>query len=187
MTTAANYDVRIFGGFATEITNSVVGSTLQQILGQPLTVQKIKDNKIGPFTTRYHWNQYDNPINDEFVDMYTSTYGKVPDLFTSGTFTAASAIDQAVFTAGSTEGPDIASSMRGMAVQATPKGEGQYKFQEHNNQARSAMTIAYPVPTSDEWSGNWGAAIMPESPPSQTIGMETTTIPADSDMMNCSL
>jgi branched-chain amino acid transport system substrate-binding protein len=187
MTTAANYDVRIFGGFATRITNNVVGSTLQQLLGTPLTAEKIKNNKIGPFTTRYHWNQYDNPINSEFVDTYTSTYGNVPDLFTSGTFTAASAIAQGVQSSGSTEGPDIAGAMRGMTVQDTPKGEGGYQFQEYNNQARSAMTIAYPVPTSDEVSGNWGAAIMPESPPSQTIGMDTTTIPADSDMMNCSL
>jgi branched-chain amino acid transport system substrate-binding protein len=187
MTTAANYDVRIFGGFATEITNGVVGSTLQQLLGQPLTAEKIKENEIGPFTTRYHWNQYDNPINDEFVDMYTGAYGKVPDLFTSGTFTAASAIDQGVRASGSTDGPDVAAAMRGMTVQDTPKGEDGYRFQEYNNQARSAMTIAYPVPTADDLPGDWGAAIMPESPPSQTIPMDTTTIPADSDMMNCSL
>ena len=181
-----DYDYRLFGGFATQITNSVVGGTLQKALGEPLTEEKLSGTGLGPFTTRYHWNQYDNDINSQFVDSYTSTYGVVPDLFTSGTFTAASAIVQAVEAGGSTEGADIAEALRGMTVQDTPKGEGGYTFQEYNNQARSAMTVADPVPTTDEWADSWDASIMPGEPLS-TISGDEATIPADSDQMGCSL
>jgi branched-chain amino acid transport system substrate-binding protein len=183
MTTAANYDIRIFGGFATEITNTVVGGVLQNILGD-LTAEKIENAEIGPFTTRYHWNQYDNSINESFVESYTNAYGKVPDLFTSGTFTAASATVQAVRQTGSTDGVDLIDGLTGMTVTDTPKGENGYTFQEHNNQARSEMTIAYPVPTEDQWSDNWGAAIQPGEPLAR-IDADNTTIPeSESD---CSL
>jgi branched-chain amino acid transport system substrate-binding protein len=186
MTTAANYDVRVFGGFATEITNAVVGQVLQNILGKPLSAEMIQDAAVGPFTTRYHWNQYDNEINRSFVDMYTNAYGKVPDLFTAGTFTAASSVHQAVQSAGSTDGADIAAAMKGMTVTDTPKGTDAYVYQEYNNQARSEMTVAYPVPTSDQWAQSWGAAIMPGDPVAR-VPADQTTIPQDSDQMGCSL
>jgi len=183
MTTAANYDIRIFGGFATEITNTVVGGVLQNILGD-LSAEAIEDAEIGPFTTRYHWNQYDNEINDEFVDTYTNAYGKVPDLFTSGTFTAASATVQAVRQTGSTDGVDLIDGLTGMSVTDTPKGENGYVFQEYNNQARSEMTIAYPVPTEDQWSENWAAAIQPGDPLSRISGEDATIPESETD---CSL
>jgi len=186
MTTSVNYDVRVFGGFATEITNKVVGGVLENILGTPLTEQKVRDAEVGPFTTRYHWNQYDNEINQEFVSMYSEAYGKVPDLFTSGTFTAASATAQAVAETGSTDGVDIKTGLKGMTVTDTPKGENGYTFQEYNNQARSEMSIAYPVPTSDEFADRWDASIMPGEPVARVSGDEAT-IPQDSDQMNCSL
>jgi len=179
------YDYRVFGGFATSITNGVVGQTLQKALGD-LTKEKLESANLGPFTTRYHWNQYDNDINSEFVETYTDTYGVVPDLFTSGTFTAASAISQAVTESGSTEGADIAEALSGMTVKDTPKGEDGYTFQEYNNQARSAMTVANPVPTTDEWADSWDAAIMPGEPLA-TIDASEATIPEDGDQMNCSL
>jgi branched-chain amino acid transport system substrate-binding protein len=181
-----DYDYRVFGGFATEITTSIVGQTLQKVLGKPLTKEKLEGQKFGPFTTRYHWNQYDNDVNSAFVESYANAYGKWPDLFSAGTFTAASAIVQAVEAGGSTEGADIAAELRGMTVTDTPKGENGYTFQGYNNQARSAMTVADPIPTTDEASENWGAAIMPSEPVAR-IGKETTTIPADSDDMDCSL
>ena len=181
-----DYDYRVFGGFATEITNSVVGQTLQKALGKPLTQQKLSDTEVGPFTTRYHWNQYDNEINTAFVDSYTKAYGKVPDLFTSGTFTAASAIVQAVQNSGSTEGADIAKALKGMTVADTPKGKDAYVFQKYNNQARSAMTVANPVPTTDEWADQWGAAVMPSEPVAR-IGKDQTTIPESSEEMGCGL
>ena len=181
-----DYSYSIFGGLATRVTSNIVGQTLQQALGEPLTQEKLDNSGLGPFTTRYHWNQYDNEINSSFVDTYTSAYGTVPDLFSSGTFTAASAIAQAVDSSGSTSGSDVAEALRGMTVTDTPKGEDGYTFQEYNNQARSAMTVANLAPTADEWSENWAAPIQPGEPLA-TIGKDETTIPADAPGMNCSL
>jgi len=183
---SGDYSYRAFGGFATQITNQVVGNTMESVLGSPLTAEKIENSQLGPFTTRYHWNQYDNEINDAFVDSYTNTYEVVPDLFTSGTFTAASAIHQAVQTSGSTDGADIAGALKGMTVADTPKGEDGYTFQEYNNQARSEMTVASPIPTTDEYADSWGASIMPGEPQARISG-DNATIPADSPDMNCSL
>ncbi|PSP61473.1 branched-chain amino acid ABC transporter substrate-binding protein [Halobacteriales archaeon QH_8_64_26] len=180
------YDFRVFGGFATRVTNQIIGETLQDTLGTPLTTQKLRQSNLGPFTTRYHWNQYDNEINNQFVESHTEAYGIVPDLFSSGMFTAASAIVQAVEESGATAGAEIANTLRGMTVADTPKGQGGYTFQEYNNQARSAMTIANPIPTKDEFGESWGAAVMPSTPVA-TIGADGTTIPSDSEQMNCSL
>jgi branched-chain amino acid transport system substrate-binding protein len=173
----------VFGGFATQITTQIVGQTLQNELGTPLTEEKLANANLGPFTTRYHWNQYDNEINSAFVDSYTGAYEIVPDLFTSGTFTAASAIVQAVESGGSTAPADIQAELTGMTVADTPKGQDAYTFQEYNNQARSAMTIADVVPNDEE---NWNAAIKP-SEPVETIPAGETTIPQDSPEMGCSL
>jgi len=183
---SGDYSYRLFGGFATRITNAVVGGTIQQGLGEDFTAEDVENAGLGPFTTRYHWNQYDNEINDAFVDSYTSAYGVVPDLFTSGTFTAASAIHQAVSASGSTDGPDIAEGLRGMTVADTPKGSDAYTFQTYNNQARSEMTVANPVPTAEEWADSWGAAIQPSDPVSR-ISADQVTIPEDSEDMGCSL
>ncbi|WP_255151929.1 ABC transporter substrate-binding protein [Halorarius halobius] len=178
-----DYSYRVFGGFATQITTGILGQTLQKVLGKPLSEEKLMNANLGPFTTRYHWNQYDNEINSAFVDSYTSAHGIVPDLFTSGTFTAASALTQAVEASGSTEGADIAAEMRGMVVADTPKGEDGYEFQSYNNQARSAMTIANTVPNDTD---SWNAPIKP-SDPVATIGKGSTTIPKDSSEMGCNL
>ena len=150
-------------------------------LGEDFTAQDIRDAKLGPFTTRYHWNQYDNEINDAFVDAYTATYGKVPDLFTSGTFAAASSVVQAVEAGGSTDGADIAAEMRGMTIAETPKGTDAYTYQEYNNQARSEMTVAYPVPNDEE---NWEAPIKPGEPLAR-IPADRTTL--SDDATDCSL
>lgn len=177
------YDLRMFGGFATQISVNAIGGVAERVLGEDLTEQDLKDAKLGPFTTRYHWNQYDNPINDAFVEMYTDTYGVVPDLFTSGTFAAASSVVQAAESSGSTDGADLAAAMRGMTIEETPKGTDAYVYQEYNNQARSEMTVAYPVPNTED---NWDAALMPGEPVAR-IGMDEVTLPADDDDMDCSL
>jgi branched-chain amino acid transport system substrate-binding protein len=181
-----DYSYRVFGGFATEITNTVVGQTLQKSLGQNLTEEKLEETKLGPFTTRYHWNQYDNDINSAFVESYSSAYGTVPDLFTSGTFTAASALVQAVRESGSTKGADIAAALRGMTVADTPKGNDGYTFQKYNNQARSEMTVANVVPTAEKWSDRWKAPVQPSEPVARIAG-EQATIPKNSGDLTCSL
>ena len=178
---AGDYGLRMFGGFATQISTAAIGGVAQRELGEDFTAQDIRDAKLGPFTTRYHWNQYDNDINSAFVDSYTSTYGVVPDLFTSGTFAAASSIAQAIEAGGSTDGADIAAEMRGMTIAETPKGEDAYTYQEYNNQARSEMTVAYPVPNDED---NWDAPLKPGEPLAR-IPAERTTLPSDD--VDCSL
>ncbi|MFW6003184.1 MAG: ABC transporter substrate-binding protein [Halanaeroarchaeum sp.] len=177
------YDLRMFGGFATQISVDAIGGVAQRVLGEDLTAEDIREAKLGPFTTRYHWNQYDNPINEAFVEMYTDTYGVVPDLFTSGTFAAASSLVQAVEESGSTAGADVAAAMRGMTIAETPKGEDAYVYQEYNNQARSEMTVSYPVPNTED---NWDAALMPGDPVAR-IDRDQVTLPRDDSDMNCSL
>jgi branched-chain amino acid transport system substrate-binding protein len=178
-----DYSFKVFGGFATQITTGIIGDTLKKELGDPLTEEKLQDADLGPFTSRYHWNQYDNEINNTFIDSYSSAYGIVPDLFSSGLFTTASALVQAVEEGGSTEGSDLVEALRGMTVTDTPKGKDAYTFQTYNNQARSEMTIANPVPSDEE---SWNAAIKPGEPLTR-IGIEETTIPSDSEEMECSL
>ncbi|MEF8902273.1 MAG: ABC transporter substrate-binding protein, partial [Halovenus sp.] len=137
-----DYDIQLFGGFASRVTLNVLGDTLSSTLGEDFTNEGLADAGFGPFTTRYHWNQYDNPINDAFIDMHTDTYEVVPDLFTSGAFTAASSVVQAIEQAGEASSDAVVNEMKGMTVADTPKGEDGYMYQEYNNQARSDMTIA---------------------------------------------
>jgi branched-chain amino acid transport system substrate-binding protein len=186
LTAALNYDYRIFGGFATLVTNNLIGGVVQNQLGEGFTAQDIKDAKLGPFTSRYHWNQYDNDINDSFVDTYTNTYGTVPDLFSSGTFVAASSLVQAVEEEGSLDSDDIRNGLKGMTVADTPKGEDGYTYQKYNNQARSDMTIAWPVPTQDEWADSWDAVVQPGEP-IHTMKGKQAAIPNDDSEMNCDL
>jgi len=170
------YDMQLFGGFASRVTLAPVGSTLSETLGSEFTNEGIANAQFGPFTTRYHWNQYDNEINNQFVENHAATYDVVPDLFTSGAFTAASAVVQAVESEGEVSRDAIVSGMRGMTVDDTPKGEGAYTFQEYNNQARSQMTVANVEVTPDDQE-NWPAPIMP-SDPVETVPAEDVTIPA---------
>jgi branched-chain amino acid transport system substrate-binding protein len=183
---SGDYDLRMFGGFATLISNQALGGVAQRIFGEDFTAEDLRDAKLGPFTTRYHWNQYDNDINSDFVEMYTDTYDIVPDLFTSGTFTAASSLVQAVEENGSTEADDIVDALTGMTVEETPKGQGAYRYQEYNNQARSAMTISNPVPTTDEWADNWDAPVMPSDPVAE-VEAGDATIPQNGSGMDCDL
>jgi branched-chain amino acid transport system substrate-binding protein len=170
------YDMQLFGGFASRLTLNVVGQTLQGALDE-FSDEALQDADFGPFTTRYHWNQYDNPINDSFVESHASTYGVVPDLFTSGAFTAASAVIQAMNEEGEVSADAVVSGMTGMTVTDTPKGENGYSFQEYNNQARSEMTVA-PVTVTPESQESWPAAIQPGDP-TQRVSADEVTIPAE--------
>lgn len=183
-TAMAYEEVQAFGGFAELVTTRVTGQTVEATLGEDFTAEDIQNAGLGPFTTRYHWNQYDNSINDAFIDMHTDAYGLMPDLFSAGTFVGGSALVQAIDETGSVDGGDIADAMRGMTVIDTPKGENAYTFQEHNNQAASAMTIAWPVPTDDDVAEYWDASVMPGEP-IETLEAEEVMVPADE--ASCSL
>ncbi|TYL37605.1 branched-chain amino acid ABC transporter substrate-binding protein [Natronococcus pandeyae] len=177
-TAMAYDDIQAFGGFAELVTTQITGQAVEASLGEDFTAEEIEEAGLGPFTTRYHWNQYDNEINDEFVDLHTDAYDQVPDLFSAGTFVGASALAQAIDETDSTDGEDIAEAMHGMTVTDTPKGEDAYTFQEHNNQAASAMTVAWPVPTSEEYEDTWDASVMPGEP-IETYEPDEVMVPAD--------
>jgi branched-chain amino acid transport system substrate-binding protein len=170
---------------------NLIGNTLESQFGE-ITEENIQEANIGGLASRYHWNQYDNPINDEFVPAYVNAYGSMPDFFTSGSFAAASAIAQAVEETGSEEGSDVAEAMYGMTVEQTPKGENGYVFQEHNNQAKSGMTVAEIVPNEPgRWEGEfgpeqWNAPIMPSEPVAR-ISADEAALPVDDPEMECDL
>jgi len=185
---ADEYDFNAVGGLTSWAGNAALGGTVAKVLGEDFTAQDLQDVGMGPFTTRYHWNQYDNAVNDAFVDTLTSTYGYWPDLFGGGAFAAASAIDQAVHEGGSTDGDDIRNALSGMTVRDTPKGENQYQFQAYNGQARSPMTVADVIPTTSETQEFWPQAALQPAEPKRTYGMdETTWEPGESDLMTCDL
>jgi branched-chain amino acid transport system substrate-binding protein len=180
------YDFRAVGGLTTNAGATALGGTLQSTLGD-LTEQKIDDAGLGPFTTRYHWNQYDNPINDSFVDFYSGKYGIYPDLFSAGAFTATTAIHEAVQAGGSTDSDDIRENLAGLTVQDTPKGANAYEFQDYDNQARSPMTVAPMIPTQDDVAEFWGEAPVQPGAPVQTYAKEETTPGPDSEVITCDL
>lgn len=179
---SGDLDLRLHSAFPGNIAMNLVGDILESTLGE-ITEETIEDANIGGLSARYFWNQYDNPINDEFVPSYTDAYGSLPDFFTSGTFTVASAISQAVDTTDSVDIEDVIGEMHGMTVEQTPKGEGGYVFRERNNQARSDMTIAKILPNTEE---NWDAPIMP-SEPLATMDAEDIDIPENDPSMECDL
>lgn len=179
-----SYSFRMFGAIASQVMNRVIGSVLEDKFGKPFTQEDLDETKLGPFNTRYHWNQYDNPINDRFTQMFIDAYGVVPDIFTSGTFTAASALVQAVNEVESTNSTEIARALHEMQIKDTPKGRGAYTFQPFNHQAKSPITIANFAPTEDKWKDWWRAAVMP-SEPLVRISEDTVTIPESAPEMEC--
>ena len=176
------FELRVHGPLPGLISMGVMANSLQASFDE-ITEENIQEANIGGLASRYHWNQYDNPINDGFVSNFEETYGTLPTLFAGGAFTAGSAVAQAVEETGSTNGDDIAEAMYGMTVEKTPKGENGYAFQERNNQAKSEMTIANLVPNEEE---NWGAEIMPSEPIAR-ISAEDATLPEDDPDMECDL
>ena len=184
LSTGFAYDVQLFGGFADLLSTQLIGDTIVEGLGEDFTAEDIREAGLGPFTSRYHWNQFDNPTNDAFTEMMVDTYGMVPDLFTSGTFAAGSAIVQAVEESGSVDADDVAATLRGMSIDDTPKGDGGYAFRESDNQAVSDMTVAWPEPTADEFAETWPTVLMPGEPIATMSGDE---IVVPEDEMTCDL
>jgi branched-chain amino acid transport system substrate-binding protein len=178
---ANDYDFRFAGGLGTRLSAGALGATLSGSLDE-VTAESIRQSGLGPLTTRYHWNQYDNDVNTEANQVHRDNYGTNADLFTSGMFTAASSIVQAVESSGSGQPADIVNALNGMSVTDTMKGEGGYEFQEYNNQARSAMSVVDLVPTEN--NEFWDAPVQP-SAPLQTYSMGETTLTEENT--DCSL
>jgi branched-chain amino acid transport system substrate-binding protein len=184
-------DLRGYAAFPGRTAMNLIGNVLESEFGE-ITEDNIDDANIGALASRYHWNQYENPINEEFVPAYTEAYGSAPDLFTSGAFAAGSAVAQAVEETGSQDPNDVADAMYGMTVEETPKGEDGYVFQEHNNQAKSPMTVARIVPNNEgRWedplgTDDWNAPIMPGEPVAR-VSADEAALPTDDQDMECDL
>jgi len=177
------FDLRGYGAFAGEFALREMaggfGAGLDEVTAESID----KEANFGALTSRYHWNQYDNPVNDDFISDFLDAYGTLPAFFASGTYAAGSAIAQAVEETGSQDSDDIAEAMYGMTVEEAPKGEDAYEFQEHNNQAKSPMTVARVVPNEEE---NWGAPIMP-SEPIMRVSADEVAVPVDDPDIECDL
>jgi branched-chain amino acid transport system substrate-binding protein len=178
------YDMRLIGDMGGRLALGQLGDRVSELApGGEISRDLIEAVQFGPLTNRYHWNQYDNEINDWFTDVHIDTYDVVPDLLTSGAFTTASAIAQAFDQGGQASKETVLEEVHGMTVEATPKGENEYQFQEYNNQARSPMTMAPVIPKDNE---HWPALLQPGEGIAR-VEKEETTIPADSPQMECDL
>jgi len=183
-----DYEMRAIGDMPSRLTMAPFGERLAALAeelapGGRITRDLVEFIRFGPLTDRYHWNQYDNPINDWFTEAQIDTYGIVPDLFTSSAFVSASATVQAFEEAGEASADAIVAEVNGMSVTDTPKGENGYEFQTYNNQARSPMTVAPVWPGEHE---HWPVQVQPGEPVTR-IPKAETTIPADDPSMSCDL
>ncbi|WP_302082184.1 ABC transporter substrate-binding protein [Salinibaculum rarum] len=178
---AAGSDAQFLSTFWTAAGLDGVESVLEETLGSNFTAQDVREANVGPFVTRYHWNQFDNRVNDWFVNAHTDIYGTVPDTFGGSAFTAGSALVQAIEQQGQSTSEAVVDGLSGMTVEDTPKGPGGYSFQAFNNQARSDVTVAPVVPAS---RSDWQAAIQPGTPLARVAGSDATLPPSAVD---CSL
>jgi len=176
------FDLRAYGPLPGQYSMNLIYNTLESELDE-ITEESLQEANMGEFVSRYSWNHYNNPINEEFVSDFMETYGTVPSFFAGGAFASGSAVAQAVEETGSLDPDDIAEAMYGMRVESTPKGEKGYAFQEHNNQAKSPMTVAKMVPNRQE---DWGAGLMPGEP-LMTVGADEVASPTDDPDMTCDL
>jgi len=183
-----DYGMRAIGDMPSRLTLEPFGARLDSLAEElggvdSISRELIEFIRFGPLTDRYHWNQYDNRINDWLIDAQVQQYGIVPDLFTSSAFVSASAVVQAFEQSGEASSDAVTEEVYGMTVTETPKGRNEYEFQTHNNQAQSPMTVAPIWPTESE---NWPVALQPGETAAR-VPKEETTIPADHPDMSCDL
>ncbi len=176
-----DYDFRLISSWGPRRLAQILGTAVREAFGEDFTAADIRESGLGPFPSRYHWNQYDNRIARQANQVHREAYGTNTDIFTSGMFTAAAALVQAVEQSGSADRSDIVTELTGMRVQDTLKGNGAYEFQEYNNQARSPMTVASLVPGGVD---GWDAPIQPGEPLA-TYSRDGTTPPAS--RIDCNL
>lgn len=188
-----NLDIKAYGQAPSRLTFEDIGLSLLDVVGSEDAInQDVLDAlPFGAATCRYFWHHYDNPVNDWLVENHSDVYGVLPDLFTGSSFTTASAIVQAFQQAGEVTSDAVIDQVSGMAVSDTPKGSGQYVFQDFNNQAISPITIARWVPREDGIEDVWPPLIQPSGP--LTVGerdfvpKERAALPQDDESVTCDL
>jgi len=186
-----NLDIEAYGQAPSRLTFSDIGNSLLDVVGseEAITQDVIEALPFGSTTCRYFWHHYDNEVNNWLSDQHRQTYGVVPDLFTGSSFTTASAIVQAFQQAGDISADAVLEQVSGMAVSDTPKGAGQYVFQEFNNQAISPLTIAEWIPRQESVRNVWPALVQPGDPVSvgdqDFIPKERAALPQDDESVTC--
>ena len=176
------FDLRSYGPLPGQFSMNLISGAFTSG-AEEITRDSLREANMGEFISRYSWNQYDNPINDDFASNFVEAYGTLPSFFASGAFAAGSAVAQAVEETGSQDPDDVADAMYGMTVEETPKGKNAYTFQEHNNQAKSPMTVASMVPNEKE---NWGAGLMPGEP-IMRVSADEVAVPVEDPDIDCDL
>ncbi len=121
------------------------------------TIKSLGDAAIGFQGMMVYWHQFPKTAeNDYLVKVYKEKYNTVPDLFSPGGFSAASALYAALTkTAGDTTPEKMIPAMEGMSF-PTPKGKMTFRKEDH--QALQPMyivkiakdstgTFNFPIPT----------------------------------------
>lgn len=183
--------IRIIGDAPSRLGTAEMGISIEQRVQdlpgefEGLTLEDaLSIVRFGPFTTGYMWNQYDNPINQRFVEGQRSAYGVNPDLFSGSAFTLGSAIVQAVDEQAELSTDAIIDGLRGMEVADTPKGHNEYVFQEYNNQARSPITVSEIEVNDDEY---WPAPIRVSGNEDAIFRVDKDDVAMPADEMSCDL
>ncbi len=126
-------------------------------VGDTATIKSIGDAQIGFQGMMVYWYQFPKTAeNDYLVKVYKEKYNSVPDLFSPGGFSAASALFTALSkTGGDTSAEKLIPAMEGMSF-PTPKGKMTFRKDDH--QALQPMYIVkmakdttgaftFPIPT----------------------------------------
>lgn len=186
-------DVEAYGQAPSRLTFRDIGQSLLDVVGSEdaITQDVIDALPFGATTCRYFWHHYDNPVNNWLVNQHADVYGVVPDLFTGSSFTTASAIIQAFQQAGEVSSDAVMQEVNGMAVNETPKGTGEYVFQEFNNQAISPLTIAEWGPRAEDLEDVWPALVQPTDPlpvgARNFVPKDRAALPQDDESVTCDL
>jgi branched-chain amino acid transport system substrate-binding protein len=126
-------------------------------VGDTATIKSLGDAIMGFQGMMVYWYQFPKTAeNDYLVKQYKDKYNAVPDLFSPGGFSAASAIYSALTaTKGNTDPEVMIPAMEGMSF-ATPKGKMTFRKEDH--QALQPMyivkmvkdttnTFTFPIPS----------------------------------------
>jgi branched-chain amino acid transport system substrate-binding protein len=118
--------------------------------GNILPVLKTWKSFAGTEGTIYYYYAFPkNRMNDWFVAEHRKRYGKPPDMFTAGGFTAASAVYTALAKTGGGDTQKMIAAMEGMEFD-TPKGKMSFRKDDH--QAMQAMYhFRIKKDQKDEW------------------------------------
>lgn len=178
------YDLQLVGPGGGQESFSDLARAVEQSNGTIPSGDALQAAGVGPLSCRYHPTQYENPVNDALVRFAVERGGVLPDESAATAFTAASALHQGVLAVRAGEATSLPHALRGATITETPKGTNAYEFQDHNNQARSPMTVVRPERTPTELRETWRSGLIPSDPTVRISGREAA-VPVDSPESEC--